>query len=510
MGESCGRWLAAGAATALLLVSAPAGALAPPAAAAGCTAGTPVDFNGDGTRDLAIADPEATVAGHAEAGLVRISYGGGKGVAELSQDAAGVPGDAETGDRYGHALAVLDENKDGCSDLAVGVPYESLGEEAEAGLVQVIYGAPGGLGTGPAVRELFQGAGKGDIATSAAEERDWFGYALAAGATTSGDPYLVIGVPGEDLDATQDAGTVHYLRGGVNVSIHEESPGVAGAAERDDRFGSAVAASPEHIAVGGPGEAIEDRTFSGAAWVFGHRLSGDGIPVPLADFDQTSGISGSAETGDQFGSALALVPYRPSGAASATHSLLAVGAPGEDSTTGTDTGRVVVLDVTASGTAQQTADISQTEAGVTGVGEDGDYFGRQLAAVNTAPGSVGTASTVLLAVGVPGEDVEEAVDSGSVQIFPLVGAAGDGDAAVGKGDAGLPGTPGPREYLGTSLWATSSQLYVGIPHGAPADRGVYGLRWPDVLAGSAGTVTAWKPGEGGLPAVGRAFGAVVR
>lgn len=220
------------------------------AAAAGCTAGADSDFNGDGVRDLAIADPEATVSGHAEAGLVRIVYGGGKGLAEIHQDSAGVPGAPEPGDRFGHSLAAVDYNKDGCTDLVVGIPYEDIGETPDSGLVQVLYGATTGLATGTAVTELLQGSGSGSLAASEPENQDWLGFAVAGGRTSAGEPYLAIGVPGEDLGTTADAGMAHYLRGTANVSIHQDHDGVQGVAEADDRFGYSLAATPKHL---GPG-----------------------------------------------------------------------------------------------------------------------------------------------------------------------------------------------------------------------------------------------------------------
>ncbi|MGY3203525.1 VCBS repeat-containing protein [Streptomyces sp. TE5632] len=483
------------------------------AAAAGCTAGQETDFNGDGIRDTAIADPEAAVSGLAEAGVVHIVYGGGKGAASISQDTPGIPGVAEKGDRYGHSMATFDHNKDGCTDLVVGIPYEDIEDKADAGLVQILYGAPGGLVTGPAVLEYLQGSGGGNIGSTAAEAGDWFGHAVAAGATSSGEPYLVIGVPGEDVGTVVDSGMAHYLRGSTNAGFTQNTAGVSGDAEENDRFGYAVAASPNHIAVGNPGEAIGDLTFSGGVQILKHTLNSGGIPTPVAGIHQDApGINGVAETGDQLAATLAAVPYRPSGASSANETLFAVGIPGEDLTTGEDAGRVITLRVTASGDVTQMADINQSHAGIAGVGEDGDHFGQHLTAVNTAPGSVGTAQTVLLAVGIPGEDIEAAGarDAGGVQIFPMVGEPGNGDVWLEKGQLGLPGQPGAQEYLGTSLWADRGRLHVGVPYGPEGERGVYGVLWTSLLSGGPDTVATVRPGQDGVPAGGRAFGAVVR
>ncbi|WP_240134505.1 FG-GAP repeat protein [Streptomyces sp. MUM 178J] len=480
------------------------------AAASGCTAGTDSDFNGDGIRDMAIADPEATVAGQAEAGLVRVVYGGGKGTAEVHQGSKGVTGGPEADDKFGHTLAVYDGNKDGCSDLVVGVPYEGVGAEAEAGAVHVIYGAPAGLGEGPAGISLIQGTGTGGIAGSAPEGGDWFGFSLAAGATAGGEPYLVIGVPGEDLGTTRDSGVIHYVRRESNVTIHQDVAGMAGVPEENDRFGYSLAGSPRHVAIGTPGEAIGAEQFSGGVQVVAHQLNSDGVPAPVIGFDQDSpGINGVAEADDRFGGSLAMVPYRPSGASAATDSILAIGSPGEDLTSGKDAGRVILAHIRASGAMSQTADISQDVSGVLGAGENGDFFGQTLTAVNAKPKSVGSASTMLLAVGIPGEDLADNVDAGAVQVFPMTGPIGDG-RWIQQGELGLPGVAGPGQYVGTGLLATADRLYLGQPYGPTAQRGVYGLPWANILSDGTGAVTATRPGEGGLPAEQTSFGAVIR
>ncbi len=49
---------------------------------------------------------------------------------------AGVP---EAGDFFGDALAAGDFDGDGDSDLAVGVPRETIGDIADAGAVNMLY-----------------------------------------------------------------------------------------------------------------------------------------------------------------------------------------------------------------------------------------------------------------------------------------------------------------------------------------------------------------------------------
>lgn len=154
---------------------------------------------------LAWADPEATDNGVRKAGVVHVVYGGGKGTLTISQSDDNVPGAPEGGDQYGYSLAVYDADLDGCSDLVVGTPYEDVGTAPDAGSVHVIYGSTSGLNAGSkSVKEFQQGSGKplGD----APEAGDWLGYAVAAGKSSNGAPYLLIGGPGESVGTVEDAG----------------------------------------------------------------------------------------------------------------------------------------------------------------------------------------------------------------------------------------------------------------------------------------------------------------
>ncbi|WP_327684390.1 trypsin-like serine protease [Streptomyces sp. NBC_00467] len=476
------------------------------------------DFNGDGVEDIAISDPKATVGADADAGVVRIVYGGGKGTAEINQDLDWVPGNAEASDWFGEAVATVDHNEDGYTDLVVGTPSEDLGTAADAGMVDVLYGAAGGLGAGTQkVTHLEQGTGAGAILASAAEAGDRMGHALAAGRTAAGEPYLVIGVPGEALGTVTKAGTAFYLRGTTNVSVHQDKTDVQGVAEANDRFGASVAADAHHIAIGAPNEAIGTLADSGGVAVFSHTLHADGHPKPLFGLDQDlDTISGAAEAGDEFGASLSLVSYRPSGAASATDSFLAVGSPGESLAVSgadkADAGRVVTFRVTAAGTYSEVDALSQGTGDdtVTGTAEAGDRFGEKVTAVNTAPRATGTVSTLRVAVGIPGEAVGTAAKAGAVQTFPLLGTAGDSDVWIEAGSAaGLPGTPGANQYVGRSITFTGTNLYVGMPYG-PSLGAVHVLPWSNVSGGTKAAVTTYQPGSGGLPPVGGRFGYVAK
>nr|WSY53143.1 trypsin-like serine protease [Streptomyces sp. NBC_00886] len=478
------------------------------------------DFNCDGVGDTAISDPGATVGGDAGAGLVRIVYGGGKGTAEINQDLDWVSGAAEAGDRFGESIATFDYDEDGCTDLAVGTPAEDIGTVADAGMVDILHGATGGLGTGTVKdTHLEQGAGTGALAASASETGDRMGHALAAGATAVGEPFLVIGVPGEALGSLAKAGNVIYLHGTTNIAVNQDATGVDGAAEAGDGFGTSVAADANHIAVGAPGDAIGADANAGNLAVFSHTLNSENRPTPLFGLDQDlDTVSGAAEAGDLFGQSLALVPYRPSGAAAATESILAVGSPGEtlavDGVDKAETGWALTFRITAAGTYSQLNGYSSGTAAddVSGVSEAGDHFGQSLAAVNTAPRSVSTTGTLKLAVGIPDEAIDTTAGAGAVQTFTLLGTPGANDRWLEAGDGdGIPGTPGANQRLGSSLHYTGSNLYVGMPNGPSAYGTLYSLPLSNVTAGgTVAPVTTYQPGAGGLPAVGTDFGYAAR
>ncbi|RST16528.1 trypsin-like serine protease [Streptomyces sp. WAC05374] len=478
------------------------------------------DFNGDGIADVAIGDPKATVDGDTEAGVVRIVYGGGKGTAEINQDLDWVAGGSEAGDWFGESLDTVDHNEDGYTDLLVGTPAEDVGTAVDAGFADVLYGAAGGLGTGTQkATHLEQGAGSGGIAASASEAGDRMGHAVAAGQTAAGEPYLVIGVPGEALGTIKKAGSVFYLRGTTNISVHQDKTDVPGTAEENDGYGTSIAADAHHIAVGAPSEKIGTLAGAGGVALFSHTLHADGHPKPLAGLDQDLGtVSGSSEAGDAFGASLALVEFRPSGAASATDSFLVVGSPGEGLAVETggaeraQAGRVVTFKVTGAGAFTEEDVLWQgpSDDTVSGTAEADDRFGEKVTAVNTAPRAVSSAANLRVAVGVPGEAVGTATKAGAVETFPLLGTAGDSEVWIEAGNAaGLPGTPGAGQYVGRSIHFTGSHLYIGMPYG-PSLGAVHALPWANVSGGTKAAVTTYQPGSGGLPPVGARFGYAVR
>lgn len=478
-----------------------------PVAAQSCAGGTENDFNGDGVTDIAIADPDATVGGAERAGRVHVVYGGGAGSQTLSQDDSFVTGSvAEAGDRFGSSLAAVDYNEDGCADLVVGVPFETFGDAIECGVVHVIYGSPSGFGPNGSLQLDQDTAGM----PGGRESADRFGWSVAADVSAGGAPFLVIGVPGESVsDASgvqqPDAGAVVYVSGSTMVMRHQDSPDVSGVVEAGDQYSLAVAASPRHVAVGNPGEAIGSDRYSGSTLLFDHSMGGN---IGSSWNQDGAGQSGVAEPSDWCGRSLSMTEYVPPGGSAADEvSLVAVGCPGEAVGEVASTGRVVLVEADTG-----TSEVVSFDHGVVDVEGDpqfDDYFGWSVEVVNRSPGSAVGWDDLLVAVGVPGKDGAGRVDDGGVHVVSGVGPPGDHDAWFDSGEL-TGGLWAPRDdaRAGQFLGSTSTHLYVGDPYGGPPS--VYAVPWQNLVAGASDPVRVYQPGSDGLPSSGVGmFGAAI-
>ncbi|MGW3355967.1 FG-GAP and VCBS repeat-containing protein [Streptomyces bungoensis] len=104
------------------------------------------DITGDGIDDLVIGAPSKELGYDDAAGAVVVLQGSGTGLTathaqQITQGTPGVPGASELADTFGAATALLDTDRDGHADLAVGAP----GENGRNGAVTVLRGAASGI-----------------------------------------------------------------------------------------------------------------------------------------------------------------------------------------------------------------------------------------------------------------------------------------------------------------------------------------------------------------------------
>ena len=148
---------------------------------------------------------------------------------------------------------------------------------------------------------------------------------------------LYIGAPGDVVKGKRSAGSVTVIDApGTPRLITQNTPGVPGTAEADDHFGASMANGTgkfQQLAIGAPGEDVGSVKDAGSVTVLKRT---DKTVYPATLLTQSSrGVSGTVETGDQFGAAVAYRDDRT----------LAIGIPGEDLGAVVDAGSAQVVRV---------------------------------------------------------------------------------------------------------------------------------------------------------------------
>jgi hypothetical protein len=396
------------------------------------------DFNADGFTDLAVGAPNEDVGAAPSAGAVNVFYGSAAGLPATSQ--VRLQGNPEIGDQFGFALDAGLFNDDDFLDLAVGAPGETVGGQLSAGAVSVFYGSAAGL---PANSQgLFQGN---------PEQGDRFGAALVAGFFNADQGDLAVGAPGEDVGTAGGAGAVSVFSGAPGGLPVASQVRLQANPEVGDQFGLALAAGFfsgsifSDLAVGAPTETVGTSADAGAVSVFlgsASQLGGAAAQTLV----QGPGVGGTAETGDEFGSALAAGPFDTG------PSDLAIGAPFEDLGAATDAGAVNVVYGSNTGLVGRNQTLTQNSPGVVGTAEPGDLFGVALARgifLNNFNGD----DFADLAIGVAGEDVGTQVDAGAVnvQYGAATGLPGPGGQLFTQDSPGVGGTAESGDGFGAAL-----------------------------------------------------------
>ena len=517
---------------------------APRGSSAGVAKG---DFNGDGIADLAIGIPNKDVVVQgasgpvtvANAGAVQIIYGSaatgltapGSGALDSILITESVPG---TNHLFGSALASGDFDKDGVSDLAVGIPGATATNTTGKGAVQVFKGiltsglkktavatfGPSNFYVAPNASPTssrgayslawgdFNGDGAGDLAVSSDYSLD--GYLLTVHRAVT----VLFGTAGTGLTPT---GKLHFETSSDAIADSGVDPSqviLSGGDFDGDGKTDLVAAMPF--------ETVDGVTGAGAVHVLYGTTAGpsDCFTVPVCHIQpqrwtqNSTNVPGTAAGLAVFGSAVAGGDFNGD-----TIEDLAIGAPGAAVGTVAGAGAVVVihgasgvgLQAVVSG-ASATLLITEATLGQTPASSDG--FGTSLAA-----NKFNSDSFADLAVGMPNKasarGVVMVVYGSSVS---LSATAVHVPQVLTSNALGVTAHAGDRFGSSLSAWnfgrSTQADLAIGAPFspvGSILNAGmvyvVYGS-----TTGLAGTPQVWSESSAGLhntPVTGDSFGAAV-
>lgn len=418
------------------------------AGTAGGTATTTVreDFNGDGYQDVVVAAPAAAVDGHEWAGYVTVAYGSAQGLSTahttvIDQNTAGVPGEPENGNSFGSRMVAEDLDHDGLTDLAL-YANEWLTSPNNFGSVIVLWGRTGGLTGQGAVRLAappdtevgsnltagdFDGDGDTDLMLDHGgeyEERSvLYGPFDRSGAPAreqlvtmfDTDNYMGTTAVGDfNGDGVDDLCTTYVYEehsegaklwlgtpGGLSP-VSTPLPGASSLAVGDfDKDGKDDLATRVV-----PGDIVEDfPTDPGTVRIYYGSASGPSTTRTKTITQDTAGVPGVSEKGDQFGARLNAGDVDGDG-----YDDLAVGVPFEGIGTTRAAGAVVLLKGGPGGLSGTGAkSFHQDTAGMPGVAETGDHFGGSVRLLD-----VNGDGKADLTAGAPDENLEAVADGGAV------------------------------------------------------------------------------------------------
>lgn len=391
-------------------------------AAVGCHAANHVagDLDSDGLADVVVGVPSYD----GDRGAIDILYSNGERrfVRATDLGLTSVPGD-----RFGESIALGDLNSDGCADLAIGAP----GRNSSAGVAYLVRSDGNRNLT---LINLFNGtAPHGSFGAQ---------VLMLAGRQ------LVVSAPTADDGSRWEAGQLQVLPlttsgalAGPRVTLTQSSPGVPGVSENGDRFGTRLAGQDRTIVVGTPNEAVGTRTDAGSVTLLSASAAKPLAYSGIAVSQDTTGFPGTAESGDQFGAAVAFRDH-----------YVLVGVPGETIGSARWTGQVHVLNFDpATRRVRSLRAVSQDTAGIPGANETGDYFGSSVAL------GINTWDQLTAIVGAPGEAIGRVLGAGTVTMF-RANRTGGLATSVRQGAGGIPGVPESGDHFGWSVGVLTGDL----------------------------------------------------
>lgn len=385
------------------------------------------DLNGDGNDDLIISAPGADPANpdwaddgatltlenavRSEAGETYVIFGGEglPSVIDLTTASADVTiAGAASSDRSGSALATGDLNGDDTDDLIIAAPYADASNRSAAGAAYVIFG-----GTGlPSAIDLSSSTG---FTLHGGAAYDYSGSAVAsADLNEDGVDDLVVGAPGADAAAGEEAGKTYVLYGSPDLSGTfdlNESPAdvtIAGG-NAHDRSGRTLAAGDVNadgradLVIGAPGaDAPDDRSAAGAVYVFYGGSLPESIDLSVGGADLV--LLGDDEF-DRAGEALAVGDATGDGLSD-----LIVGAPAADPAAGLSAGETYLVHGRTDLPALLDLDSTPADLTLFG-GQGGDRSGSAVVAGDINADGIGD-----LIIGAPGADPGDRDEAGAVYV----------------------------------------------------------------------------------------------
>ncbi|NLU76356.1 hypothetical protein HCC61_27620 [Streptomyces sp. HNM0575] len=436
------------------------------------------DFNGDGFQDVATAAPNATVAGHTRAGYVVVNYGSASGLdpeahTYITQNSAGVPGVAETDDRFGARLVARDLDGDGLTDLAVRASAEQVAATNSYGTVTVLWGRTGGIsGQDAATIEAPSGSSGWQVGVN------------LTGGDFDGDGHTDLFMQHADDWESRSVLRGPFTRGGepageqvldMFTTDNDMYTVAAGDMTGDGIDDLATFYVYENHSEGGR---FWQGTSSGLS-TDAKQLSSADVAV-VGDFDKDG--KGDLATRTVPGGITEDLPYDP--------------------------GTVKIYYGTADGpSATRTRTITQNSAGVPGTSEKGDQFGARLDA-----GDVDGDGYADLVAGVPFEAIGAKRAAGAAVLLKggSGGLSGTGAQAFHQDTAGIPGVAESGDRFGGAvrLLDVTKDARAELAVSAPEENGT-GAVWS--LRGTSGGLTAtgslaFNPVDLGIPAKGAGFG----
>jgi hypothetical protein len=403
------------------------------------------DFNGDGYDDIAVGVPGQVINGNAEAGAVLVYHGSSTGMTlywSFDQDTLNIAGTAEAGDRFGSALVAADFDGNGTDDLAVGVPYETVGGgPVESGYVNVIYSNASGL-------QILgnEGFGLADMGSSRFPEQAYahFGSVLTAADLqanpTNIPPWtgfnhadLVVGAPDYDVWRRNAGG--YFSSGSTYASATQYADaGLLAVIWADDRTTGANL----------------DPTYAPTTETVRMMALGCSLGDPALDVCAVTGIGGThmpRGQGEHFGAALAvnMDRFNPGFLAH-----LLVGAPGRPTAGGVAAGEVFHINSSGGGHNGTCTNSGSTQDAC----EYGIRTGHTMTSITSAIAGGGTPAAAA------GDQFGCAIASGWASEVPFSGTSANRRQNIAIGACGR--TVGGASGAGSVFFKKASNLWIEI------------------------------------------------